>query len=278
MNRERTERELQEMFERNALGHGRRFDPSLLEPERALRVMTERHKRAAEIWLKDVRMHHVPTMGPVLFEYVENMKMNAFAFEDEGYEFVGVYVGVIVTVYSFVGSLLAHPGFLPSIGSPTTEEEWKSETFDPRQLYRRPKDPARLSFAHLIATLAIDFLFAHEIGHLMNGHVKLLARRGSPLLAEFDLTHRTSDENLTLQTLEMDADSFAVGQGLATAFGRAGEPNHVFPPDWRQWYATPRLALFTWTLAIYGLFRLFFAGAVDLDSLDSASHPPRTSG
>jgi hypothetical protein len=72
----------------------------------------------------------------------------------------------------------------------------------------------------------------------------------------------------------MDADSFAVGQGLATAFGRAGDPSHVFPPDWCQWYGTPRMALFSWTLAIYGFFRLFFKGAVNLDDLDSTDHPP----
>ena len=51
-----------------------------------------------------------------------------------------------------------------------------------------------------------------------------------PLLAEFDPTQKTREENLTLQRLEMDADAFAVGQGLTTALGRAGDPTHVFPP------------------------------------------------
>src|SRR2546429_7652926 len=79
-------------------------------------------------------------------------------------------------------------------------------------------------------------------------------------LAEFDPTQKTREENLTLQRLEMDADAFAVGQGLTTALGRAGDPTHVFPPDWRQWYGTSRQALFSWTLAIYGFFRLIFEG------------------
>src|SRR2546429_3347344 len=39
-------------------------------------------------------------------------------------------------------------------------------------------------------------------------------------LAEFDPTQKTREENLTLQRLEMDADAFAVGQGLTTALGR----------------------------------------------------------
>jgi hypothetical protein len=240
--------------------------------------MLERHKRAAEVWLRDVRTRHVPTMGPVHFDYIENLELNALAFEADDHDFVGVYVGTVVTIYAFFSSLLAYPRLLMSIGNPLAEEEWKSYTVDPKLLFRQPKDVARRSFAHQIATIAIDFLFAHEIGHLMNGHVKLLrTRQGIPLMPEFDPTQKTREQNLTLQTLEMDADSFAVGQGLATAFGRAGDPSLVFPPDWRQWYGTARLALFGWTLAIYGLFRLFFKGAVNLDDLDSTNHRPRTS-
>ena len=276
MSQEETEKELQELFERvGCPGRGWRFDPSILRPEQGLRTMLERHKRAAEIWLRDVRMQYVPTTGPVHFDYIENWDVNALAFESDNHDFVGVYVGAIVTIYGFFGSLLAYPRFLMSIGNPLAEEEWKSDIVDPKQLFRQPKDPARRSFAHLIATIAIVFLFAHEIGHLMNGHVKLLGtKKGMPLLAEFDPTQKTREENLTLQRLEMDADAFAVGQGLTTALGRAGDPNHVFPPDWRQWYGTSRQALFSWTLAIYGFFRLFFKGTVNLDDLDSTNHPP----
>ncbi len=276
MSQEETEKELQELFERvGCPGRGWRFDPSILRPEQGLRTMLERHKRAVEIWLRDVRMQYVPTMGPVHFDYIENWDVNALAFESDNHDFVGVYVGAIVTIYGFFGSLLAYPRFLMSIGNPLAEEEWKSDIVDPQQLFRQPKDLARRSFAHLIATIAIVFLFAHEIGHLMNGHVKLLGtKKGMPLLAEFDPTQKTREENLTLQRLEMDADAFAVGQGLTTALGRAGDPNHVFPPDWRQWYGTSRQALFSWTLAIYGFFRLFFKGTVNLDDLDSTNHPP----
>jgi hypothetical protein len=276
MSQEKTEKELQEIFERNACpGGGRRFDPGILRPEQGLRTMLVRHKRAAEVWLRDVRTHYVPAMGPVHFDYIENWDVNAFAFESDNHDFVGVYVGAIVTIYRFFGSLLAYPRLLMSIGNPLVEEEWESQAFDPKQLHRHPKDTARRSFAHLIATIAIDFLFAHEIGHLMNGHVKLLKKRnGMSLLAEFDPAQKNPEENLTRQTLEMDADSFAVGQGLVTAFGRAEDPSHVFPIDWRQWYIPPTQALFAWTLSIYGFFRLFFRGTVNLDALDSTTHPP----
>jgi hypothetical protein len=237
--------------------------------------MLERHKRVAELWLRDVRTQYVPKMGPVHFDYIENLEMNALAFESNDHDFVGVYIGAIVTIYAFFGFLLSYPRFLMSIGNPLAEGELNSTTLDPNQPMRLPKDAARRSYAHLLSTLAIDFLFAHELGHLMNGHVKLMKKRtGIPFLTEFDSTQRSRDENLVLQTFEMDADSFAVGQGLATAVGRTGETQKVFPVDWRPWYSTPRQALFTWTLAIYAFFRLFYKGIANLDNLDSTNHPP----
>jgi hypothetical protein len=237
--------------------------------------MLERHKRLAEIWLRDVRTQYVPKMGPVHFDYIENLQMNALAFESNDHDFVGIYIGAIVTTYGFFGSLLSYPRSLMSIGNPLAEGEVDSTNFEPNQPMRVPGDPARRSYAHLLATIAIDFLFAHELGHLMHGHVKLMRKRtGIPFLAEFDLTQKTHEENLMLQTLEMDADSFAVGQGLATAFGRCGDPSKVFPPDWRPWYNAPREALFTWTLAIYAFFRLFYRGTANLDDLESTNHPP----
>src|SRR6266480_6805077 len=118
MSEEETEKELQELFERvGCPGRGWRFDPSILRPEQGLRTMLERHKRAVEIWLRDVRMQYVPTMGPVHFDYIENWDVNALAFESDNHDFVGVYVGAIVTIYGFFGSLLAYPRFLMSIGT-----------------------------------------------------------------------------------------------------------------------------------------------------------------
>src|SRR5271170_1721847 len=113
MSQERTAKELKEIFERVACPrHGPRFDTSLLPPEQGLRTMLERHKRVAEVWLRDVRTHHVPTMGPVHFDYIENLEINAFAFESDNHDFVAVYVGTIVRIYMFFASLLAYPRLL----------------------------------------------------------------------------------------------------------------------------------------------------------------------
>jgi hypothetical protein len=214
-------------------------------------------------------------MGPVHFDYVENTAMNAVAFEADGRDFVGIWVGAMATIYSFFGCLLANRHLVPSIGDVSAEAEFESDESGVAWLVRVPKDPVRRSYAHLLSTIAVEFLFQHEIGHHMNGHVRLINRwKEIKFLVEFDERSSQSLSNLDRQTLEMDTDSFAVVQGMAAVVGRLGEPESVFPKDWRQWYGSPRQALFTWLFSVYSLFRLFYKGPANLDDLESALHPP----
>ncbi len=268
---------LHEIFERVASEnrYGWRFDTNALRRDQGLRTMLERHKRDAERWLRDVCEKHCSAMGPVHFDYVENTAMNAVAFEADGHEFVGIWVGALATIYSFFGCLLANRRLVPTIGDMSAEVEFESDGGDDAWLVRVPKDPARRSYAHLLSAIAVEFLFQHEIAHLMNGHVRLINRRSEiRFLVEFDEHSSQSLSSLDRQTLEMDADSFAVAQGAATFVGRLAEPEKVFPKDWRQWYRSPRQALFAWIFSVYSLFRLFYKGPADLDDLESAVHPP----
>ena len=56
---------------------GPRLDISQLPPAQGSRTMLERHKNAVERWFSAVRTQYTPRMGPVHFDYVENMNMNA---------------------------------------------------------------------------------------------------------------------------------------------------------------------------------------------------------
>jgi hypothetical protein len=152
---------LHEIFERVVSNnrHGCRFDTNRLRPEQGLRTILERHKRDAEKWLRDVREQHCPAMGPVHFDYVENTAMNAVAFEADGHDFVGIWVGAIGTIYSFFGCLLAHRHLIPNIGAVSAEVELESDGSDVAWLLRTPNDPTRRSYAHLLSTIAVEFLF-----------------------------------------------------------------------------------------------------------------------
>jgi hypothetical protein len=270
VHQEKTRREIQDIFEQRVGRPDRRpYDLTLLPPDNGLRTMLEGHQRRVESWMASVRSHHVPTMHPVHFCYIENLKMNAFAFKVADDGFIGVYSGTVLTVQSFFGALLSHPSFLRSIGNPDAEVEWTGFKMTPQ-----PKDPARNAYAHLLSTLAVDFLFMHEIAHLMNGHVEFdRNRRQTSVFWEFAEAQGSTEDNLTSQTLEMDADADATLQGLTIAFGRTSDVE-TLPEAWRPWFRTPRLALYTWILAAYGFFRLFFGGETAWDGLLRTSHPP----
>jgi hypothetical protein len=274
MSLEKTQQELDSIFQQVSIdaGHGIRCDPALIPAHSGLRSILVQHWERLDKWIREVRTNHTPGMYPVYIGYVENLRMNAFAFVRDEYGFVGLYPGSLVTIYSFFSNLLAHPDLFPSIGDPGKEQVWTS--LDPGQIIRIPKDPDRGAFAGLVSVLAIDFLFAHEIAHLMNGHAELINRKlGLDILAEFDGNRARIMDNLTSQTLEMDADSFATLQGVATAVGRASNPKGVFPERWRSWYRTPSVALAAWAVAVYGLFRLFAGGETPSTNQLATTHP-----
>jgi hypothetical protein len=228
MNENDNQRELHETFERIVVAkrYGFRFDTNTLRPEQGVRTTLQRCKRNAEKWFQAVREQHCPRMGPVHFDYVENTNVNAVAFEADGHEFVGIWIGTVLTIHIFLGCLLANQHLLPSIGAVSEEVEFEPEGSDVAWLTRIPKDPARRSYAHLLSEIAVEFLFRHELAHLMNGHVRLLNKwTGTNFLVEFDEHRCQAISNLGWQTLEMDADSFAVGQGIATVLGRLKEPD-----------------------------------------------------
>ena len=261
MAQEISQQELDSIFEQVSVsaGHGRRCDLDLMPPYSGLRSLCVQQLERLDKWIRGVRAEHVPTMYPVHVAYVESLRMNAFTFVSHGYGFVGLYPGSLLTIYSFFSNLLAHPELFPAVGDPQKEEQWVG--FDAAHIIRIPKDPTRASFAGLLSVLVIDFLFTHEVGHLMNGHAELInSKLGVPVFAEFDPQHSRTFDKVTSQTLEMDADCFAVAQGIGTIFGRASNPEGVLPEGWRQWYRTPRSAVAVWSVAVYGLFRLFLGG------------------
>ena len=220
-------------------------------------------------------LRQIGDVGSIYIGYVENLDINAVAFEREGQDFVGLYAGAVVHIYRHFGALLCNCTFVPSIGSPD------AEAHDPRSLNYAdgeqsmvPNDPQRRSYARLLSRLACDFLLNHEFGHLINGHLKLMkALSGTACFAELDAVGTGTFGSLSRQALEMDADCFAVQQGVLALLECVNNPS-ALPESSRCWYSSVDEALRTWTLAIYGLLRLFDGSPTDLDHLEAGPHPP----
>ena len=102
-----------------------------------------------------------PRMCPVHLNYVENQGMNFFAFEFKNYGFIGIYIGAVVTIYSLFGYLLSHPKFLTTMETPAKR---KSGLLLIRTLDATAERPLESVLRSLLATLAIDFLFATKSG------------------------------------------------------------------------------------------------------------------
>lgn len=65
------------------------------------------------------------------------------------------------------------------------------------------------NIAEYMAMFAIKFIIAHEIGHAFNGHTKYYLETRDKI-AQDNSPDRLDDLYLDLQTMEMDADSFAI--------------------------------------------------------------------
>lgn len=117
-------------------------------------------------------------------------------------------------------------------------------------------------------TYFLDFFVSHELGHVVNGHTRLLA---GATIDEADDTV-PAEEVLLRQTLEMDADSFAFNRIIRAAL------NAELPHERLYRFGGDEERLrFRFTLALtatYFACRLFQRGPLDASTLGARSHPP----
>ena len=73
-----------------------------------------------------------------------------------------------------------------------------------------PKDQARMMVADVLATLSLEFVIFHEIGHIVGGHLEI-PRNGRALstISEFQYAINEPSDSTFQQVLECDADAFA---------------------------------------------------------------------
>lgn len=211
------------------------------------------------------------------FGFLSQTGLNAFAYASPTenppeFDFIGINVGVIFTLIDIFGRILAHPDNFPTIGNSQLETSithnlpfLTTDVMKSDFLPITPNCPVRSIFAGELAQVALDFLFFHELTHLLNGHIEFLRSRLSLVhLSEAFSPDRTADGFAMRQALEMDADCGAVLHTLNVAFHfkelLANPPKSV-PKDvleaMRSAYGSPKLATRTVNFAAYILFRIF---------------------
>lgn len=111
--------------------------------------------------------------------------------------------------------------------------------------------------------LITQFIVYHEICHILRGHVGLISEKFNLNITE---ANNINDQNIIniMQTLEMDADSFATNRCLNDFL-----LNH-FPT---QKYNNLETFVYHFCYSIYCFFRIFGFYSLDISKIQSKTHP-----
>lgn len=106
---------------------------------------------------------------------------------------------------------LRYPEILPEIDGVLNSE---------RPVEKRSMTRRRFEASRLMGQMALEFIYHHELAHIINGHLDIIhSITGHAEAIESPYSHKFSLEDaLTLQALEMDADSTAVAWLVTKVF------------------------------------------------------------
>lgn len=156
-------------------------------------------------------------------EVLINETFNAIASPAPYGDFIGLYHGTItqLTLYAFL--VFSDPEVFSSIG------DSRAEALEPSLIERvkdgnlrsivamrfMPNDPIRRNVAERIAECACLILFLHEAAHIRGCHVELIRDQlGYSEHQEFSIRPISQEESVLVRTLELEADTVALVNGL----------------------------------------------------------------
>lgn len=157
----------------------------------------------------------------IIYDFVENSNFNAFALNAGPRYIIGVNWSVFVLLSDIFSRMLANPNILKNIGDVSKEKlmpqisDYYTNAFDlfdsfenSKYIVAQPIDNIRKKYADLLTLLAMDFIFEHELSHILFGHVDYINDKyGIKIFSEFSNNDVQIKNNTDFQTLEMDADS-----------------------------------------------------------------------
>lgn len=207
---------------------------------------------------------------------VDDPNLNAEARSTADDDQIFLYRGTFEYIYGTMLALLCMPTFMPNVGDVGVEHvtpDFGVDGFPPMPFLLRnqqsseplalcfPNDDARAQYGYVLAGVALSFLLAHEIGHVVGGHVSLLQTiTGTRFITEFQSANLDSDYQQLRRVIECDADAFACHTS-AFQYNNIEVAQSLYeilrPKNWEAKY----FALVTYITAISVLFRLLYPTA-----------------
>ncbi|MES2792854.1 MAG: hypothetical protein V4719_24795 [Planctomycetota bacterium] len=226
----------------------------------------------------------LPKLPTVYADFVTNPAFNAFAFKHRDRYFIAFNDGLPVILTTVIYRMLADGRLFPQVGDSAAEATglplFRQLRPNAAQLFYAnpwaivPKDRQRQIYAIHLCHLVFDFLSAHEIAHIANGHVDYkAAERGIPYVGEVGWLPDTPEGNLESQAMELDADSTAARVLVQTVKGLVSSRDRM-RPEIAALYKEPAGAMFDVSVAVSVVFRLFQDSRMDGVDVSGVSHPP----
>jgi hypothetical protein len=118
-------------------------------------------------------------MGWIHFGVANDYRVNAFATVRKGHQFIVFNLGVFFYLRDVFLSILSLSEFLPKFGDSSSEtstlEEFRSNFIEKRKgppyFQLVPKCAKRRMLADYLTAIAIKFIYAHEVAHLVYCHI-----------------------------------------------------------------------------------------------------------
>lgn len=237
----------------------------------------ERGKKIIEV----IRTHpNWNTLPPIHLNIIHNTQnpFGAKAFvSKKGNLFIGIFSYTIVKLHDLFNSILADKNCFLNVGDPNFNaiivNPFTAKIIDPsdarfslnhgwnKDRSPLPLDPIRMYTANILIRYAVDYIIRHEIAHHLFGHTKLVKKENL--------------DNLSLQTLEMDADSFATNRAyweyMYYVENKDIMQNEIHK-DLSFVYDSEETAFFYWGFSIYNL--LLLSDSLKTESVTQISHIP----
>ncbi|CQR51503.1 hypothetical protein [Paenibacillus riograndensis] len=166
---------------------------------------------------------------PFSFNFQTLFFFDGEAFHKDETDYISINDGVVFSTFEVFYEMLCHCSVLPYL--PPNELIFNTNLyyhFDNEQYdytIKYPFNKERRIIAEYMAMFAIKFIILHEIGHHYNGHIMYLNSSNHKTNA---LNHENSCVSLLdLQTLEMDADAFAISRLIYEILVLLSEDNRI---------------------------------------------------
>jgi hypothetical protein len=210
------------------------------------------------------------------FDFVKNQRINACATTDAGFNLIGFNLGTPVGFLKLYETLLSNPEILPHVGDPSKDPKWecdlsKKDLQDgfadifPPAIERITADPSRAAFVHHCTQFAMDFIFWHEIFHVLCGHVGYCLNCTHHGAGLAELEGRPTLEAATSQALELEADMNAAA---LTGSIWLQEPLLPGVP-----FRGSEEALRTWAFSLAVVFLIFDQARTRVRDYRDSTHP-----